>query len=114
MDLGFFVFWGGFAILFLIAASLRYLDLNRMRARTTQRGVAAKSASATAPGEWKLVHTARRGCAKVMVWRIEGCSNSDGRHTLTVERKNSECRDCIFCVNEAIHWMQQHGRLLGA
>jgi hypothetical protein len=109
MDPGFFIFWGGFASLFLVAAFLRYLDVDRMRARAGRRGVAAKSASPTAPGERKLVHTARRGRAKIMVWRIEGGRNGDGRHTLTVEGKNGECRDCISCVNEAIHWMQQHG-----
>ena len=114
MDLGVFAFWGGLAVLFLIAAFLRYLQADRTPARTDHRGVAAKGASPTAPGEWKLVHTARRGRAEIIVWRSEGCRDSDGRHTLTVERKNSECRDCISCVNEAIHWMQQHGQSLGA
>jgi hypothetical protein len=98
---------------FLIAVFLRYLHADRTPARTDRRGVAAKKASPAAP-EWKLVHTARRGRAKIMVWRSEGCRDSDGRHTLTVEPKNSECRDCISCVNEAIHWMQQHGRSLRA
>ena len=107
MDLGFFVFWGGFALLFLIAAFLRYLDVSRMRARGTHRAVAAKSVTPT--GEWKLVHTARRGRAKILAWRIEGCRDKDGQHILTVERENSECRDCISCVNDAIHWIQQHG-----
>ncbi len=114
MDLGIFVFWVGLAVLFLIAALLRYLEADRMAVRADRREVAAKTASPTALGEWKLVHTARRGRAKIMVWRSEGCRDSEGRHTLTVERKNSECRDCISCVNEAIHWMQQHGQSLGA
>jgi hypothetical protein len=112
MDLGLVaIFWGGMVILFLVAALLSDLDVDRMRARTTRREIAVKGTSPTAPSGWRLVHTARRGCETVMVWSIEGRTHGDARHALTVERTNSQCRDCMSCVNDAIHWMQQQGHL---
>jgi hypothetical protein len=112
MDFGLFVFWGGLVSLFLAAALLADLDLDRMRANApASRGIRAKDTPASVPRGWKLLHTVRRGCETVKVWNIEGRAKGDGRHALTVERKDSQCRDCMSCVNEALAWMQQQGRL---
>jgi hypothetical protein len=115
MDLELFVFWGGLVSLLIVAALLADLDLNRMRARTPScRGSAEKDSSASAPSGWKLLHTVRRGRETARVWSIEGRAKGDVGHALTVERKDSQCRDCMSCVNEALEWLQQQERLESA
>jgi hypothetical protein len=112
MDLAIWIMWGGVVTFFLIAGLLSDLDSMGMRPTSGRHDVADEAARPTALGGPKLLHTTRRGRAKIMVWRAEGSKTSDERYTLAVDRKDGECRDCMSCVNEAVQWMEHRGKLL--
>jgi hypothetical protein len=79
-------------------------------ATNARRRLAAGAGGPSVAGGWKLLHTARRGRAKIMVFGAEDSRKSDGRYTLAVERRGSKCRDCMSCVNEAVEWMEDRGK----
>lgn len=121
MDFGAYFFWGGVVFLLIAAWILRYLEADRMAARAHER-----LARVGARGEWAgrgeegaarqlragaaarrvgmdPVHGVRRGSVQVTVWRRPAARE----YALTVNQEHPECRDCVFCLNDAFRWVQQ-------
>lgn len=112
MDLAIWILWGGAVMSFLVATLVGDLGAAGMRPTTAHRPIAAGGADPTAAGEAELLHTRRRGRARVMVWRAASSAKHAERYVLGVERRSRECRDCMSCVNEAVEWMDRRRELL--
>ena len=136
MDFAAVFFWAGLACLFVSAWVLRDLEADRMAAKLAEHGLAASDEAATArryehahviqdriayrqsddprpptPFGWNLAHAKRQGRVALAIWRDERCMASDPRYSVTLCAHPGDCADCVACINQAIHWIQEHSHL---